>query len=241
MTAVTSDTFFDGRIKVKQSSSGYRFSIDAVLLSHYAMPAPGDKVLDLGTGCGIIPLILAYKNQKTTIYGVELQDELAGLASINVKNNRFEKQVKILCCDMTSLNINMISGPADLVISNPPFRKAESGRINPNIQKAIARHEIRVTLDDVIKTAGRMLRNSGRFITVYPADRLTDLIIKMRFFNIEPKLLRTVQSKSSSEAWLIIMEGIKGAGQGGLNIAPPLIIYKNDGSYTHEVEKFFIA
>ena len=239
MKTLTTDTFFNGRLQVKQNRSGYRFSIDAVLLAGHIRLRPGDKVLDLGTGCGIIPLILAYRHKKIQVYGVEIQKELADIASENVKENRMEDRITILCRDMKELKHDMVSGPVDLIVCNPPYRKARSGRINPDQQKAVARHEIKVNLNDVIETARRMLRTSGRFVMIYSAQRMIDMLIQMRSNYIEPKFFRMIYSDLSSEAKLILVEGIKG-GRPGSKIGPPLIIYckdGKDGSYTDEVKK----
>ncbi len=238
MNDLTTDTFFNGRIQIKQNRYGYRFSIDAVLLAYYARPRPGDKVLDLGTGCGIIPLILAYRNPKIQIHGIEVQEELAALAALNVKENCMDCCITIQCRDMKALQHGMISGPVDLVVSNPPYRKPESGRINPDLQRAVARHEIKVSLYDVVETARRMLRISGRFVTIYLAERMTDILTQMRSSDIEPKFLRMIHSGRNTEAKLILVEGVKG-GRPGTKIGPPLIIYREDGSYTDEVEKMF--
>ncbi|MBU2522242.1 MAG: tRNA1(Val) (adenine(37)-N6)-methyltransferase [Proteobacteria bacterium] len=239
MKDFSTDTFFNGNIKVKQNSSGYRFSIDAVLLACHAGKCPGGRILDLGTGCGIIPLIMAYRNPELTVYGIEVQKELADIATINVKSNNMENQISILCRDMKELNYNMISGPVDMVVSNPPYRKISSGRMNPDQQRAVARHEIKATLFDVIETARRMLRTSGRFVTIYSSERLTDIITQMRSFDIEPKFLRSIHSNKNSDAKLILVEGIKG-GRPGITIAFPLIIYNEDSSYTDEVKQMFL-
>lgn len=239
MKPLTTDTFFNGRIQVKQNQSGYRFSIDAVMLAWHAEPRPGDTILDLGTGCGIIPMILSYRNPKIKIYGIEVQAELADIASLNVSENRMEDQIAILCMDMKTLKHELFSGPVDLVISNPPFRRANSGRINPDPQRAIARHEIKVTLDNVIETARRMLRTAGRFVMIYSAERLTDILTKMRSAAIEPKSIRMIHSTQNTDAKLILVEGKKG-GRAGVKISPPLMIYRQNGSYSDEVEKMFM-
>ncbi|MEA3428424.1 MAG: tRNA1(Val) (adenine(37)-N6)-methyltransferase [Thermodesulfobacteriota bacterium] len=236
MKTLTTDTFFNGSLQVKQNRSGYRFSIDAVLLACHIRLRPGDKVLDLGTGCGIIPLILACQHKKIKIYGIEIQKELAEIALGNVKKNRMEDQITILCCDMKELKHDMVSGPVDLIVCNPPYRKAMSGRVNPDQQKAVARHEIKVNLNDVIETARRMLQTPGRFVMIYPAQRMIDMLTQMRSKGIEPKFFRMIYSDSSSEAKLILVEGIKG-GRPGTKIGPPLLIYQKDGSYTDEVQK----
>ncbi|MBU4420703.1 MAG: methyltransferase, partial [Proteobacteria bacterium] len=197
------------------------------------------RILDLGTGCGIIPLIMAYRNPELTVYGIEVQKELADIATINVKSNNMENQISIFCRDMKELNYNMISGPVDMVVSNPPYRKISSGRMNPDQQRAVARHEIKATLFDVIETARRMLRTSGRFVTIYSSERLTDIITQMRSFDIEPKFLRSIHSNKNSDAKLILIEGVKG-GRPGVTIAFPLIIYNEDSSYTDEVKQMFL-
>jgi tRNA1Val (adenine37-N6)-methyltransferase len=238
MNSLTTDTFFDGRIQIKQPRSGYRFSIDSVILAYHAQPRPDDKVVDLGTGCGIIPLILAYRDATLCLYGIEVQPELAEIAALNVRENHMDDRVQIFCRDMKVCKTGMISGPADLIVSNPPYRKAESGRINPDQQRAVARHEIKTTLTDVIQTAQGLLRHLGRFITIYTAERVTDLLTQMRSASLEPKFLRMIHSVRDTEAKLILVEGIKGGGRGS-KTGPPLIIYQHDGSYTEEMEKMF--
>ncbi len=238
MKSLTTDTFFNGRIQVKQNRSGYRFSIDAVLLAWHVRPCMNDTILDLGTGCGIIPMILAYRNPGVKIYGIEVQTELAEIASLNVSENDMENRITILCMDMKSLKHDVTFGPVDLVVSNPPFRKAKSGRINPDQQRAIARHEIRTTLYDVVETARGMLKTSGRFVMVYPAERMTDILTQMRNSKIEPKAVRMVHSGKDTGAKMILVEGKKG-GRSGLKIGSPIIIYRENGSYSDEVELMF--
>jgi len=236
---LTEDAFFNGRIRIKQNRFGYRFSVDAVLLAFYARPRPKDTVIDLGTGCGIIPLILAYRNPETKVYGIEAQQDLADISAINIEENRMGKQISILCMDMKILTNDIIPGPIDIAISNPPYRKVKSGRINPDRQKAMARHEIKATLFDVVETAKRMLRVSGRFVVIYPAERLIDIVTQMRASGIEPKFTRMIHSFANKEAKMVLLEGIKG-GRPGIKVDPPLIIYRDGGSYTDEVEKMFL-
>jgi tRNA1Val (adenine37-N6)-methyltransferase len=236
---LTTDCFFNGRIQIMQNRSGYRFSIDAIILSFYAGKYPADQILDLGTGCGIIPIILAYRNPKVSVYGIEVQKALAIIGAMNVAANQMENQITILCQDMKTLKPNMISGSIDLVVSNPPYRRLDSGRINPNPQRAVARHEIKATLSDVVRTASRMLRISGRFVTIYPAERLTDLFTQMRLGGIEPKFFRMIHAGWKTEAKLVFMEGIKG-GRPGVKTGPPLIVYGEAGNYTDEVEEMFM-
>ncbi|OQY56382.1 MAG: hypothetical protein B6245_18415 [Desulfobacteraceae bacterium 4572_88] len=239
MNKLTTDTFFNGKIRVIQSRSGYRFSIDAVLLANSALPREDGRVLDLGTGCGIIPLILAHRHPGIRIFGTEIQKGLADIAILNVEANHMAGRITIFQEDMKNLRPSMTGGAADMVISNPPYRKPGSGRVNPDQERAIARHEIRATLSDLVQTARRMLRISGHFVTIYPADRMTDLLTQMRNADIEPKSFRTVHSGKHTEAKLILAEGIRGARPGGIKIAPPLIIYDENGNYTDEVSEMF--
>jgi tRNA1Val (adenine37-N6)-methyltransferase len=234
----TVDSFFNGLVRVMQHRDGYRFSIDAVLLAHHAGPRPGETVVDLGTGCGIIPLILSFRHPDLRIFGIEVQEGLSGLAARNVAENRMEEKITILRRDLRGLEADLTPGCADLVTSNPPFRKPRSGRINPDTERAVARHEIRVSLSELISAARRILKISGRFVAVYPADRTAELLSELRESRIEPKFLRTVHSHLKTEAKLVLVEGIKHA-RPGLKIAPPLAIYREDGAYTAEVEAMF--
>ena len=238
MNRYTTDTFFNGQIRVKQSRDGYRFSIDAVVLAHYAAPCAGEKILDLGTGCGIIPLILAHRQPEITIYGVEVQAELAELAEFNARDNQLDDRITVFCTDMKLLKTDMTTGPVDLVVCNPPFRKQGSGRINPDNQRAIARHEIKVNLGDIIQTSRRMLRTAGRLVIIYTANRLTDILFHMRSGGIEPKFIRMLHSRENTEAILVLIEGVKG-GRPGVKIASPLFIYSSGSDYTAEVESMF--
>ncbi|CAN2039462.1 tRNA1Val (adenine37-N6)-methyltransferase [Candidatus Magnetomoraceae bacterium gMMP-15] len=230
---ITYDSLFNGRISIMQKKHGYRFSIDAPLIAHHVCPSSGDTVLDLGTGCGVIPLILACLYPDICIHGVEIQKELAMLAQSNVKKNAFEDRIKIIHQDMKDLKSG--ANLFDIVVTNPPYYKIRSGRINPDSQKAIARHEIHAALDDILITSRRMLRTAGKIIIIYPVERGIDLLSQMRKFYLEPKRIRMVHSNLSSEAKLIIVEGIK-AGRPGLKIKQPVIIYNDDGTYNFEVQ-----
>ena len=238
MSFYTTDTFFGGRVSVRQSRQGYRFSVDAVLLARLAAVRPGDRIVDLGTGCGIVPLLLAHQYPDIHVYGVELQQELATVAGDNASANHMQDRITILQGDMKALTTQSVDGPVDLVISNPPYRKSGSGRINPDSQRALARHEIHVTLEDVVAAARRLLRTAGRFAVVYPSERLTDILTRMRIAGIEPKRLCMIHSGRQTSAKRMVIEGVKG-GRPGMKIAPPLIIYREDGTYTPAVEKMF--
>jgi tRNA1Val (adenine37-N6)-methyltransferase len=239
MMDITTDRFFNGALTIRQDRYGYRFSIDSVILAGHIQPRPADAIVDLGTGCGIIALILALYHPQTRIYGIEIQKQLAELALENVILNRMENQIKILCGDVQHVS-REIGGPVDQVVCNPPYRPVDSGRVNPNSQRAVARHEIKATLADIIGAARSLLKPSGVLTIIYPASRTADLIFQMRAFGIEPKWIRLIHSYIDAPAKLILVRGVKGAAP-ELKGAAPLIIYEKDGKYTEEVSALLAA
>jgi tRNA1Val (adenine37-N6)-methyltransferase len=238
MESLTRDHFFDGQIVLNQPASGYRFSIDAVILSHQVRPAPGETVLDLGTGCGVIAVMLAFRHPGIRLIGVELQPSLSRIARQNVAENRLTHRVRLIEKDIGKLSLADIGGPVDRVVTNPPYRKRDSGRINVDRQRAVARHELKIDLDTVLHTARRMLRKAGQFSIVYPSVRSVDLVAGMRSTGIEPKQLTMIHSRPAAPARLVVVTGIKG-GRPGLVVGPPLVLYHADGTYSRAVEAMF--
>lgn len=238
MSSTLIDTLFNGTITVRQDKVGYRFAVDAVLLAGHVKPKPNDTIVDLGTGCGVIPLILSQRYSGIQIYGVELQRQLADLACQNVQDNRLTDRIKIINQDMTTLTRRQLGRSICQVISNPPYREVGASRLNPNRQRALARHELAVTLSGVIETAVRLLKPSGRFMCIYPAERLTDLISLMRTTGLEPGFCRAVYPRPGIDAKWVIVEGVKG-GRQGVNIVPPLMIMDSEGNYTEEMASMF--
>lgn len=239
MDDVTIDSMFQGRLQVKQMRRGYRFSIDAVIVAHFAGPLVTERVLDLGTGCGIIPLILAYRYPRISVYGVEIQQALARLAEDNISRNGMSDRVRIHRIDMKRLTREVTSGPVDLVIGNPPFHPLLSGRLNPGSQRAIARHELMVTLSDLLESTAGMLRPGGRFVAVYPADRKEHMLSEMGRNGIAPKAVRMVHSRENGPSKLFLVEGVKG-NPSDLTTGPPMVLYRASGEYTHEVANMFL-
>jgi tRNA1Val (adenine37-N6)-methyltransferase len=228
-----SEAFFNGRLRVVQSRGGYRFSIDAVILAHFIRLRGTERLLDLGTGCGIIPLILAFRHPRLRVWGVELQSELAALASANVIANRMQERVGIIAGDMRDLDAAATGGVVDVVVCNPPFRRTGTGRQNPSAQRAVARHEIGIGLAEILKVVRRMLKTRGRLVMIHAAERLGELFWHLRSFGIEPKRLRTVHAEPSSDAKMALVEGRPGGGV-GLKIMPPLYL-NEDGRPSAEV------
>ena len=174
MQSLTTDTFFNGKLHITQDASGYRFSIDAVVLASHTDVRAGERLLDLGAGCGIIPLILAYRHPDIRVYGIEIQKDLADLANANITENCMQDRITLICRDMRELKPDLIGGPVDVIVCNPPYRKPNSGRLNPDPQRAVARHELKVSLTDVLRTVRCMLRTAGRFVTIYTAERAAE-------------------------------------------------------------------
>ena len=236
MAGYTNDSFFNGRLKVAQFHFGYRYSIDAIILAAFPRLKPGECLIDLGTGCGIIPLILAFRFPDAKITGIEVQMELAQLAQKNVASNKMEDRIQIIHADMRYLSSKKTCGPVDWIVSNPPYRRSNSGRINPNSQRALARHEINVNLEQLLDSTKRLLKTGGRFVTIYPSERTADLISTMRTAGIEPKLLQCIHSRAHEAAKLVLVCGIAG-GKPGLKINSPLIIYDENGQYSKAIQE----
>jgi len=219
----TSDTFFDGKIMVLQKQRGYRFSVDAVLLSRFVRIKKGEKAIDFGTGCGILPLLLSQVAGVGSLVGVEIQRQLADLAMRNVILNHLEERISILHQDFRELRNTFTPGAFDVVLSNPPYRKCFTGRMNPSMEKAIARHEIEGTLRDLISIASYLLRAKGRCYLIYPGSRAVDLLVTFREKGLEPKRLQWVHPSRDEEAKFVLVEALKASGV-ELKILKPLIL-----------------
>jgi len=213
------DEFMDGRLKLIQSKTGYRFSIDAILLSQFVTIKRGDRIVDLGTGCGIIPLILLLTRPVGYTMGLEIQKDLANQAARNTVLNGCEDRMGVILGDIK--HPPFAPSSADVVTCNPPYRPKNSGRINPDLQRAIARHEMLASLDDILNAASRTLRPKGRLAMIYSAVRLVEVLARMRGFNLEPKRIRIVYPGMESEAKLALVEASLG-GKKGLKVLPPL-------------------
>lgn len=233
---ITTDTFFNGRVSIRQSTQGYRFSIDAILLAALPRPKPGDRIMDIGTGCGILPILLAFRYPDIQILGIELQGTLAKIAEKNVTANHMQDRITVLNHDIRYLKNEMIGGTVDWIISNPPYRSANSGRINPNAERAQARHEIHLNIQDLIQNAQKFLRTGGHFAVIYPCERMVDLFYEMRKAGIEPKWVQSIHSHQADAAKLMLVQG-RMRGNPGLKVARPLIIYGPDGNYTKAIEQ----
>ncbi len=232
------DDLLKGRLKILQKKKGYRFSLDALLLTHFADIADGETVSDLGTGSGVIPLILASRGRASKIVGCEIQDDLAEMARRSVRMNGLDPLIEIITCNIAEVSCRFGPTAFDVVLCNPPYRKIRSGRINPDSQKAVARHELKGTLADFVSAAAYLLRPFGRLYFIYKAQRLIDLMAALRTRGLEPKRMRLIHSRSDMDGELVLVEACKGGGV-ALQVLPPLTIYENDGTYTSEMLRIF--
>jgi tRNA1Val (adenine37-N6)-methyltransferase len=234
----TCEPFGQGRLWVFQKKQGYRFSLDAALLAGLTDLRAGERVADLGTGCGIVSLILACRFPQVLLVGVESQPTLAALAERNVLENGLSGRIAILAEQMQNLDRHFPRESFAVVVSNPPYRPLGSGRLNPVAERAIARHELQGSLELVARTADYLLPAGGRLALIYPAWRLVHLCCLLRSHRLEPKSLRLIHSLPGEEARLVWVEARKNSRE-ELKILPPLMVYENQGRYSAEMEALF--
>lgn len=238
------DSLFDGRLICRQHRRGYRFSLDAVLLAHFVNPCPKARVLDLGGGCGVISLILAYRFHDIRITVLELQTGLVDLIKENIikndeQGNRYRERIEVVNGDLRSIDRFVRAGVFDWVVCNPPYRKTGSGRINPSSEEAMARHELQADLKAVVAACTFAVRTRGRVAVVYPASRGVSLLYEMRCSGLEAKRLQVVYSYPGSEAKLLLVEAVKGGGE-ELTVAAPFYVYQEkDSSYSPEMAAYY--
>ena len=240
-------------MKIIQNKNGFCFGIDSVLLSNFAKEIkPGSRVVDLGTGTGILGILLCAKTNLSEIIGIEIQPEVAEMASRSIKLNNLENKFKILNINIKEIinkknnnlnnkintKINLEKNSFDYVISNPPYKKINTGKINENEKKLISRHELTANLNDFIETANYLLKDKGTLFMVHRPDRLVDILENMRKEKIEPKEITFVYPKINKEPNLILIKGIKNGGE-FLKINKPLYVYDEKGNYTNEILKIY--
>jgi tRNA1Val (adenine37-N6)-methyltransferase len=232
------DELLIGQLKVIQHEKEFCFSLDAILLSHFATVRPGIKAVDLGTGTGVIALLLVARGAQH-VTGVELSQSMADMAKRSVALNKLEEKVVIIQGDLCRMKDILPSDGCDLVVSNPPYRPVGGGYISPNDKVAQAKHEVTATLNDVINAARYLLKyRRGRFAMVHLPERMAEILTAMSQAGIEPKRLQLVYSSIDKNPTMLLVEGIKGA-KPGLEVMPPLVVYKPDGSYSNEIMRYY--
>lgn len=222
---------------VIQNPQFFAFGTDAVLLANFADVAAGQHVVDFGTGCGIIPLLLCAKREDIHVTGIEIQREIADMAQRSVAVNKLEDRINIICGDLKDAR-KFVPHGVDAVVCNPPYEKADAGKDNDSMHHSIAKREIKCTLEDVVGTAAKLLRTGGRMYMIYRTERFAELMDCMRSKKIEPKRIRLVAPQIDKAPNFALVEGRAGA-HSGVKFAPTLAIYEEDGAYTQELKKIY--
>jgi len=226
-------------LKIIQNTEGFCFGMDSVLLSDFAKEIRnGATVLDLGTGTGILGILLCEKTKLKEITGIEIQKEVAEMAKRSIILNNLQNKFNIINDNIKNLEKYFEVCSIDAIVTNPPYKKPNSGLINENRAKLISRHEIEATLEDFIKTSAKLLKNSGEFYIVHRPERLTDIIELMRKYKLEPKKLKMISPNVDKEPNLILIKAVKN-GKPFLKLEKNLYIYNENGTYSNDILKIY--
>ena len=221
-------------LQIIQKTDGFCFGMDAVLLSGFAVVKKGERMLDLGTGTGIIPILLTAKTEGEHFTGLEIQEESADMARRSVRYNHLEEKVDIVTGDIVEAGQLFALASFDVVTSNPPYMNDAHGLKNPGDAKAIARHEVKCTLEDVVREGTRVLKPGGRFYMVHRPRRLIEIIQTMKKHGLEPKRMKMVHPYVDREANMVLIEAVRGGGA-LLKMEAPVIVFNEQGGYTEQI------
>ena len=224
--------------EIIQKPGRFCFGMDAVLLSSYAKVKKNEKALDLGTGTGILPILLEAKNEGEHYTGLEIQEESADMARRSVMHNHLEDKIDIVTGDIKEAGAIFGAASFHVITTNPPYMIGEHGLKNDNEALYIARHEALCTLDDVLRESAKLLRPKGRFYMVHRPFRLPEILAKMTQYGIEPKRMRLVHPYINKEPNMVLVEGLRG-GKPRMQVEPPLVVYEKDGRYTQELLEMY--
>lgn len=224
--------------QIIQNPGKFCFGIDAVLLSSFAKVKRGENVLDLGTGTGILPILLEAKSEGKHFKGLEIQEESADMARRSVEYNHLQEKIEIVTGDIKEAATIFGTVSFDVITTNPPYMIGQHGLPNPESAKAIARHEVLCCLTDILRESAKILRPKGRFYMVHRPFRLAEILTEMQKYGLEPKRMRLVYPYVDKEPNMVLVEGMKGANP-RMTVEPPLIVYEKDGSYTEELLKMY--
>lgn len=226
-------------LKIIQNKDGFCFGVDSVLLSDYAKNIKKSaKVVDMGTGTGIISILLCKKTNLEKIYGIEIQKEVADMAKRSSELNHLEDKFEVINADIKNILTILNKNEYDVIVTNPPYKKLDTGVKSLDEKNLISRHEVECTLEDIIENSSKLLKDLGEFYMVHKAERLVDIMYLLRKHKLEPKNIRFVHSKSEDKPTLILVRAVKGAKE-FLKIDKPLVIYKENGEYTDEILEIY--
>lgn len=232
------DLEFKG-LKIIQNKEGFCFGIDSVLISDYAKNLKRDsKVIDIGTGTGIIGILLCGKSQLAHITGIEIQEEVAEMAKRSIKLNDLEEKFDIQNINIKDVFDVIEPNTIDAIVTNPPYMKLNTGAKNVEKKKLISRHEVECNLEDIISISYKLLKSKGEFYMVHRAERIVDIMFLLRKYKLEPKRIRFVHPRKEKEPNLVLIKCVKDAGN-GLKIDKPLIVYDDNGNYTDEIYEIY--
>lgn len=232
------DLEFKG-LKIIQKNNGFCFGIDSVLLSDFAKEIKNNSnVIDLGTGTGILSILLSGKTNLKKIYGIEIQKDIANMAQRSVKLNKLEDKIEIINTDIKKLRDIFEINTFDSIVTNPPYKNQDTGKVNENEYKYISRHETTANLSDFIKISVQLLKDKGSFYMVHRPERLIDIIYELRSHKLEPKNIKFVYSNKEKEPKLVLIKAVKNANT-FLKVEKPLFVYNQDGSYTDEILRIY--
>lgn len=226
-------------LKIIQNKTGFCFGIDAVLLSDFAKNLKRNaEVIDLGTGTGIIPLLLSAKSLAKHILGIEIQTKVSEMAQRSIKMNNLEKKIEIINADIRKLKNTLECNKYDVIVTNPPYMKDNTGLQNENKEKLISRHEIECTIKDIAEISSMLLKDKGEIYMIHRPDRLVDIVTVFRNHNLEIKNIRLVFPKKKRLANLVLIKAVKN-GKPFLKIEEPLYVYEENGEYTNEIKQIY--
>ena len=220
-------------MNIEQSLDGYRYSIDAFLLADFCRVQNESRILELGSGCGIISILLSMSYPHAQITGIEIQKELVEFSEQNLRKNNLVSSIRFIQGDIKEISNYVRNEAFDIVLTNPPYHRIGTGRINPHPQKAKARHEIDGGLLDFIKAGGKVLRTGGSLYMIYTAKRTPELVFHLMQHDLEPKILKNIHPHKGSEANLVLLRAVR-KGRPGLRILPPLFLYESKKKYSSE-------
>jgi len=227
-------------LKIIQHMNSYRFAIDAVLLANFVKAGINDSIIDLGTGSGVIAILLSAKTDAKRIVGIEIERRTCERAVRSVEMNGLQDRIQIVHGDINEASKIFGGESFSIVVTNPPYITLKEGKINPNPEIALARHEVKATLKDIVNAAWELLKFGGRFYMIYRTVRLSEAIYELKARYLEPKILQFVQPRANESPNLFMVMAKKGA-PSNLKVLPPLVLYGSDGTYTDEVREMYFG